>query len=604
MQDFYDNCLNSEEFSWIKKSKIYENIGNTPVIKIISKFSDNFEDFCKVIKDWEVYYFPIEFYELLQKEKNTKIFQEYFSHGIFDFIFKFWYSEYYSDLPNISSEYGRLDALKYCYKYFKGNEMTCMLAAKNGHLECLKYLHEKECFWNEKTTLVSVQNFHFDCLEYAHENECPWDDNILEVARNYKSYECENYILDNTNNINGFDKEKEHIFSPFSMGYGKTYTPEIKGNRNLTMYKGAIREYVCGKRINFPSRVINLKKEKDTEDGKEEDDEDGKEEEEDDEDEKKEKDEKEEEDGKEEEEDDEDGKEEEDDEEEEEEEKEENSIKKSVGKNYVVAIDFPNLYDTSQKTDGTLSHNCIVQECLNNENNNIMNNVKGSVTEQNPKKIEIQDLTKFLDYIKNKFIVYCYFKYNSFKKEEDKLIKILEVFTYELEEKILILNLKDESFWKKLVDEIELYGKNKDLDLPLFERKMFDESFKKKLVDEIELYEKDKDIESNLNFKNNLFEYFYGRMYDGWIYGRMRDKSFYKKLVDEHELDRKNKNLDVTLYFKNNLFEFFEKRMFDESDILLCIEECKCCGCTRKDVILSFLRNDKDIVNTIMELTI
>ena len=42
------------------------------------------------------------------------------------------------------------------------NESTCSRAAENGHLECLKYLHETDppCPWNEDTCSRAAENGH------------------------------------------------------------------------------------------------------------------------------------------------------------------------------------------------------------------------------------------------------------------------------------------------------------------------------------------------------------------------------------------------------------------------------------------------------------
>ena len=56
-----------------------------------------------------------------------------------------------------------------------GMNGTCSYAAKNGHLDCLKYAHENGCPWDEDTCTNAAENGHLDCLIYAHENGCPWD---------------------------------------------------------------------------------------------------------------------------------------------------------------------------------------------------------------------------------------------------------------------------------------------------------------------------------------------------------------------------------------------------------------------------------------------
>ena len=56
---------------------------------------------------------------------------------------------------------------------------TCSYAAEGGHLECLKYAHEKGCPWDAKTCSEAAQRGHLECLKYAHEKGCPWDEEDL-----------------------------------------------------------------------------------------------------------------------------------------------------------------------------------------------------------------------------------------------------------------------------------------------------------------------------------------------------------------------------------------------------------------------------------------
>jgi hypothetical protein len=47
------------------------------------------------------------------------------------------------------------------------------LAAQNGHLSALKYLHENGCPWDLYTCLSAAITEHWDCLQYAVDNKCP-----------------------------------------------------------------------------------------------------------------------------------------------------------------------------------------------------------------------------------------------------------------------------------------------------------------------------------------------------------------------------------------------------------------------------------------------
>ena len=62
----------------------------------------------------------------------------------------------------------------------------CNIAAKNGHLDCLKYLHENGCHW-------AARNGHLECLKYAHENRCPWTADTCEYASKNNHIECIKY---------------------------------------------------------------------------------------------------------------------------------------------------------------------------------------------------------------------------------------------------------------------------------------------------------------------------------------------------------------------------------------------------------------------------
>ena len=53
------------------------------------------------------------------------------------------------------------------------NKNTCEIAAKNGHLEVLKYARENGCPWDEWTCSFAARNGHLEVLKWARENGCP-----------------------------------------------------------------------------------------------------------------------------------------------------------------------------------------------------------------------------------------------------------------------------------------------------------------------------------------------------------------------------------------------------------------------------------------------
>ena len=70
-------------------------------------------------------------------------------------------------------------------------------AAKNGHLRCLKYLHEKGCSWDAKTCKLAAAYGHIECLKYLHKNGCPWDEWACERAAAFGHLEILKYLHEN-----------------------------------------------------------------------------------------------------------------------------------------------------------------------------------------------------------------------------------------------------------------------------------------------------------------------------------------------------------------------------------------------------------------------
>jgi hypothetical protein len=62
---------------------------------------------------------------------------------------------------------------------FKTNCKSCKksdFAALNGHLDCLKFLHNQEQLWDVHTCEFAALNGHLDCLQYAHTHGYPWNE--------------------------------------------------------------------------------------------------------------------------------------------------------------------------------------------------------------------------------------------------------------------------------------------------------------------------------------------------------------------------------------------------------------------------------------------
>ncbi|CAL6381818.1 unnamed protein product [Bathycoccus prasinos] len=123
---------------------------------------------------------------------------------------------------------GNLEMVKYCIvNKCPISMLECADAAENGHLECLKYLHEDaKAPWDEYTAIwaaakghlhileylverkfdkygvcacaFAAEIGHFDCLKYLHETaKAPWDSASVQGAHWNNHTECLQYLLDN-----------------------------------------------------------------------------------------------------------------------------------------------------------------------------------------------------------------------------------------------------------------------------------------------------------------------------------------------------------------------------------------------------------------------
>ncbi len=129
----------------------------------------------------------------------------------------------------VAAGQGNLEMVKYCVaNEFSIGTGACACAARNGHLECLKYLHEEakapwdsltaswaaqnghlhileylvECKHEFKLDILACQyaamNGHLDCLKYLHETaKAPWDYQAVRETHRHKHTECLQYLLDN-----------------------------------------------------------------------------------------------------------------------------------------------------------------------------------------------------------------------------------------------------------------------------------------------------------------------------------------------------------------------------------------------------------------------
>ena len=106
----------------------------------------------------------------------------------------------------------------FCSIGYKWNLYTCIYAASNGHLDCLKYAHENGCpflldinicdsdvnnfiyrddIFYDNSCLAAAENGHLDCLIYAHESGCPLDENTFKKAAFNGHIDCLKYLYEN-----------------------------------------------------------------------------------------------------------------------------------------------------------------------------------------------------------------------------------------------------------------------------------------------------------------------------------------------------------------------------------------------------------------------
>jgi len=107
----------------------------------------------------------------------------------------------YEDACASAARNGHLEVLKYLREEAKApwDSWTATRAAQNGHLHILEYLVERKYDeYHELACLYAAEKGHLDCLKYLHETaKAPWDSQAVRGSAREQTTECLQYLLDN-----------------------------------------------------------------------------------------------------------------------------------------------------------------------------------------------------------------------------------------------------------------------------------------------------------------------------------------------------------------------------------------------------------------------
>jgi hypothetical protein len=96
-----------------------------------------------------------------------------------------------------ASQNGHLDCLKYLHKSGCKLNSNLYIAGKKGYLECLKYLLENECKFDYDSAAYAAEGGYLKCLEYLHMNGCPMTYNTIQAAAENGKLECLKWLYKN-----------------------------------------------------------------------------------------------------------------------------------------------------------------------------------------------------------------------------------------------------------------------------------------------------------------------------------------------------------------------------------------------------------------------
>jgi hypothetical protein len=102
------------------------------------------------------------------------------------------------DCCSVAAAEGHIHVLKYLHqKRCHWHENTCSEASANGKLNCLMFAHENGCPWDIETCYEAARNGHIECLKYAYENGCPWNETVWKAASKHGRIDCVKYCIQN-----------------------------------------------------------------------------------------------------------------------------------------------------------------------------------------------------------------------------------------------------------------------------------------------------------------------------------------------------------------------------------------------------------------------
>lgn len=97
------------------------------------------------------------------------------------FLVNFSPADYRDNLT--AAKEGQVECLKFIHS--RGghlNELVMSFAAEKGNKKCLEFLCSAGCPWDERATQVAAGHNHFDCLIFLHTHGCPWDKGATTAA--------------------------------------------------------------------------------------------------------------------------------------------------------------------------------------------------------------------------------------------------------------------------------------------------------------------------------------------------------------------------------------------------------------------------------------